>query len=228
MSTSTRPEKYFKLLNCWEAKEIPFDTEHNKRVTLLEEDSLLSERAFDSSICTELTPMAWHEECIVVLCWLVFFGIPLWGPFLILYLFYVNQKIGIACIAVAVAISWLPSDFNTRLCYSHIASLHLKYFSFRAIWKTTLPRGRYIGVTPPHGLFPIAGLLGIFALPRFGGFAGRGAAAKAILCVPLIGNLLRMLGLIEASRKNLDKYLNDGETIGTLDALSFPLLFFSF
>lgn len=49
---------------------------------------------------------------------------------------------------------------------------------------------------------------------RFGGWVGRGAAASAILSVPVIGNLLRMLGCVEADRKVLDSYLTNGETIG--------------
>ena len=55
---------------------------------------------------------------------------------------------------------------------------------------------------------------GYIIIYRFGGFAGRGAAASAILNVPVIGNLLRSLGCVEAHRHILDMYLQNGETIG--------------
>jgi 1-acyl-sn-glycerol-3-phosphate acyltransferase len=76
------------------------------------------------------------------------------------------------------------------------------------------PPGCYIGIQPPHGLFPFGGLLGMFAMPRFVGFSGRGIAASAILAVPVIGQLLKTIGCIDASRDNVKKYLASGESIG--------------
>lgn len=159
-------EANFKLLNCWEASEIPPDTSLLERRRLLESKSLLSETVFTEPLCTVQTDMPFHEELIVMLCWLLFFAIPLWGLPFLLYLLYTDVTTGAAAVAICVAVAKIPTPQNTKLCYHYLATLTLKYFSFRAIWKDTVPKGTYIGVTPPHGLFPIGGILGVFALPR--------------------------------------------------------------
>ena len=188
----------YKCLNCWEAQEIPPETAVDDRSKILESISLVSNDPFKEPLCSLQTPMPIHEELLVMLCWLVFFAVPLWGPFIMLWVLYTNLYTGLICLVCCVLISYWPSTYRPSLCYHYLASLTLKYFSFRAIWTQTVPKGTYIGVTPPHGLFPIAGICGVFALPRFGGFGGRGAAASAILSVPFIGNLLRSLGCVEA------------------------------
>ena len=160
-------ETHYKLLNCWEAQEIPAEVNLAERRRQLERIAVLSATPFKDPICTAQTDMPFYEEVIVMVCWLTFFAIPLWGPFVLAYMLYLNVTYGLFLLALAVAISRIPSPHNPKLCYHYLASLTLKYFSFRAIWKNTLPKGTYIGVTPPHGLFPIAGMLGVFALPRF-------------------------------------------------------------
>lgn len=178
----------FKLLNCWDAKEIPPDTSQEERLRLLERQSIVSAEPFTDPICTQQTEMPLHEELIVMVCWLLFFAIPLWGPFILLYIICSNLKAGVAFITACVVISKIPCPQNTKLCYHYLASLNLKYFSFRAIWLNTTPKGTYIGVTPPHGLFPIAGLLGLCALPRFGlSLIIRCVECKGIQCAGLAG-----------------------------------------
>jgi hypothetical protein len=49
---------------------------------------------------------------------------------------------------------------------------------------------------------------------RFGGYFVRGIAANAILSVPIIGNLLSMIGTVSASRENCMSYLAAGSIIG--------------
>lgn len=159
-------ETHYKLLNCWEAQEIPPDVSLAERRRQLERISVLSDAPFKDPVCTSQTDMPLYEETIVMICWLVFFAIPLWGPFVLGYVVYVKPTYGILLLGLAGLIPRIPSPHNPKLCYHYLASLTLKYFSFRAIWKNTLPKGTYIGVTPPHGLFPIAGMLGVFALPR--------------------------------------------------------------
>lgn len=156
----------YKLLDCWDAREIPPETTFEDRRSELEKMSIVSEIPFKDPLCVLQTPMPIYEEVIVMACWLLFFAIPLWGPFVILWLLYAHLTFGIFCLVICFMVSNVPMLHNTRVCYHYLASLTLKYFSFRAIWTTTIPKGTYIGVTPPHGLFPIAGICGIFALPR--------------------------------------------------------------
>ena len=57
----------------------------------------------------------------------------------------------------------------------------------------------------------LGNILAILALPRFGGFYVRGAAASAVLNFPIAGHLLRMIGLIDVSREVITPALNSGE-----------------
>ena len=159
--------------------------------------------------------MSFMEEFIVASIWFLFFSVVLFGPFIILALLYFKPSVALAVIAVGIGISCTPAPFTPSICSSYIATLNLKYFNYRAIWKETIPPGiPVIAVTPPHGLFPVGGILGIFALPRFAGFCGRGVAATALLYVPILGNLLRYLGCIEATKEVCTATLQRRESIG--------------
>lgn len=54
----------------------------------------------------------------------------------------------------------------------------------------------------------------MLAIPRFGGFYVRGVAASAVLNFPIVGNLLRILGVVDASRDIVRQCLNDGWMVG--------------
>lgn len=215
MDNDVDNEKRYKLINVWEASIIPSETPFIERRKFLEMKSKISDVPFKSELCTIQTDMPIHEEIIVMLSWFIFFSFALYGPLFIIILLFIKFKIAITIIIVCCTVSLVPSPFTPSICYHYIATLNLKYFSYRTIWKTTIPPGKTcIGVTPPHGLFPIGGILGIFAMPRFAGFCGRGVAATAILYFPFIGNFLRMIGCIDATRENCIYYLERGQSIG--------------
>lgn len=208
-------ETEFKLMNTWEAEHIPNDMPFEERKKKLASICDLSKQPFPSDSCTELTSMTAYEEFSVIFVWFLLFSLMLYGPFVVLWFLYYKLEIGLALVGAGVAIAMLPAKFNAAICFSRIATLNLKYFSYRAVWKTTLPPDRpFICLTPPHGLFPIGGILGIFAMPRFTGFFGHGIAATAVLSVPIFGNLLRYLGCIDATRGNCTRCLEGGGSLG--------------
>jgi len=207
-------ETHYKLMNTWDATAIPHNVTQKDRIKRLEAQSTLSKEAFDSNMCTEQVSMPLHEELIVMLAWFLFFAVALYGPIIVLITLYFDYKVGILLICTGVLITYIPSPFIPSICYSYFASLNLKYFSFRAIWKHTCPPGSYIGVQPPHGLFPFGGILGVFAIPRCTAFFGHGVAATAILNVPFIGNFLRCIGCVDANRMNLKQCLANGQALG--------------
>jgi hypothetical protein len=205
----------YKLMNVWEGKEIPKSVSLEERVALLNSQCSIRQHGdFPASVCTSVIPMPWYEETIVVLMWLCLFALVLWGPFVMLFLFIFRWKIALVVVGVLVLIGLIPVEFSETACYHYLATLNLKYFSYRAIWQIMQPPGCYIGVQPPHGLFPFGGLLGMFAMPRFVGFCGRGIAASAILAIPIIGHLLKIIGCIDASRENVRYHLSHGDSIG--------------
>ena len=208
-------ETEFKLLDVWNAPWITGDVSHEERQRILNDASKLSETTFEAGCCTQQTPMPFHEEMLVAFVWFLFFSIVLYGPFIIVGLLFWRPDIAFSLIALSLAISRIPCSFSPSVCCSHIATLNLKYFNYRAIWKETLePTRRFICVTPPHGLFPIGGILGIFAMPRFTGLFGHGIAATAVLNVPVLGNLLKLLGCIDASKESCVNTLEKGGSIG--------------
>jgi 1-acyl-sn-glycerol-3-phosphate acyltransferase len=210
-----KAEKEYKLMNTWEAEYIPKDLPFEDRKVKLASICSLSETPFPANSCTELVPMTIYEEFAVMAVWFVLFSLMLYGPFVVIWLLLHKVEVGLALVVAGVVITLLPAEFSDAICFSKIATLNLKYFSYRAVWKMTLPPDRpFIAVTPPHGLFPIGGILGIFAMPRFTGFFGHGIAATAVLMVPIFGNLLRYLGCIEATRENCSNYLARGASLG--------------
>lgn len=209
-------ESMYKLINVWEATEIDVSVPFEERCQILAAQSALrTDAAFPASQCCTQVEMPLYEEFIVATLWFLFFAIMLWGPLIVGVLLVYKPKIAFFSLGVAMTISMLPVKFNPRVCYHYLATLNLKYFSYRTIWKTTVPAdGTYIGVSPPHGLFPFGGILGVFAMPRFAGFCARGAAASVVLKIPVIGAFLTSIGCVPASREVLSKHLTRGESIG--------------
>lgn len=207
-------ETSFKLMNTWEATSIPHNVTQEYRIKQLEAQSTLSEKPFGSNVCTEQVAMPFYEEFLVMFFWFLLFAVAMYGPIIVLITLYFNAKLGFMLICAGMAIANIPTPFVPSICYSYFASLNLKYFSFRAIWKHTCPPGCYIGVQPPHGLFPFGGILGLFAIPRCTAFFGHGVCATAILNVPLIGNFLRCIGCVDANRTTLRQCLANGQALG--------------
>jgi 1-acyl-sn-glycerol-3-phosphate acyltransferase len=204
------------LISTWDLEPIPASVAAKEREEILRKGSLLSEKgkSFTPEQTRALAPMPWCEELIVVIFWGLMFAALFVGWLILGILLYVKPKLGVAVCAVLAGFSFWTNKFSPVAFRSYLATLNLKYFSFRTIWKRTIPPGTYISVQPPHGLFPFGGVLGLFAMPRFVGFHARGAAASFILRFPIAGNLLRACGGIDASRNNLRRHLERGDFVG--------------
>lgn len=210
-------ETHYKLMKVWEAKPFPdadvIDEKERRR--RLESISQLSRTAFPPNTCNEQVPMPLHEEIIVVIMWLLFFGVMLYGPFVLILIGMFRLDIALTLVVISLTIGLTPTPFKKWMCDHYLATLNLKYFSYRGVWRTTIPPNkRFIVITPPHGLFPFGGILGILAIPRFAGFFPRGLAASVILRIPFVGNLLQFMGVIDAAKANVIEHLQHDEVIG--------------
>ena len=145
LTTAIAEETDYKLMDVWSAKEIPQTVTHYERVKALESQSTLSNKPrtpFDSKSCLDITPMPWYEEVIVMLTWLILFSTVLYGPFLIIFLIYQQyNSVLVYVLCACILICFFPSPFSKHACYHYLATLQLKYFSCRVIWKTTRPQG---------------------------------------------------------------------------------------
>ena len=158
-------ETQYKLLDVWKIETVDLNMEERKRQQAIKEACTLSEKPFPCEICTLPMPMKWWEEAIVCLICFIFFGSLLYGPFLFIALAYFNLKYAITLAIILTTLVAFPRDIFLRsACFSYIATLILRYFSYRGAWKDFMPTGRSLMlVAPPHGLFPI-GILIIFTI----------------------------------------------------------------
>ena len=206
----------YKMIRSWEAEYIRGDVPIEERHKLIESNSLLSDTPFPPNSANQECDMPWHEEVIVCIFWLALFSIVLYGPFVLILLFYFQPILAVTSVALLLSVSYaLGSEFDKTSCYSYLSTLILKYFSYRGIWRNYPPHDKpLIVVGPPHGLFPFGSLAGALAIPRFGNYHVRGIGASAVLAVPIIGNLLKRIGIIDASREVVRQYLDEGHIVG--------------
>jgi hypothetical protein len=95
-TNSRKHGQCYKLMNVWEGKEIPMSVSFAEREEMLTRQCALDPNGdFPSPLCTAVTPMPWHEEMIVVLLWLALFALVLWGPLLLIALFYFRSKVAL-------------------------------------------------------------------------------------------------------------------------------------
>lgn len=208
-------EKEYKLLDVWKAPHIPENVKELDRQELIRKHCMLSDKPFPSELCTPPMPMLWWEELIACCVMFVFFASLLYGPFIFLFLLFYSLKIAFAFAAIAVTIAYIPTRFDKHACFSYVSTLILRYFSYRGSWTTFMPTNTaFILAGPPHGLFPIGNICAMLALPRFAGLYIRGAAASAVVNFPVAGNMLRLIGIIDASKSVVQKHLLAGDVVG--------------
>jgi len=134
---------------------------------------------------------------------------------------------GLAIILMPLVV--LPQKFVPSTLHSWLANITLKYFSFRFIseqYPKTMPKTKnteneiekhapQILVAPPHGVFPYGNLLAMLVWPSLTGHHFQGLAANAALRIPIFKQVLRSMGVIDASRQSARKALeNFPYTIG--------------
>ncbi len=171
--------------------------------------------------------MSIWEELITVL--FLACGVPN-GVFVIPTLTFLVGKFVIGRVSMAflglgillLPLAILPQAFVPTVLQSWIAIRVAKYFSFRFIFEDRPPpknpqdpnyRPR-IMVAPPHGVFPYGNLLAMLVWPAVTGSTFRGLAASSALRPPIFKQILRSMGVIDASRHIARKALEDGESLG--------------
>lgn len=124
--------------------------------------------------------------------------------------------------AILLPLAILPQPFVPSVLQSWIAIRVVKYFSFRFILEERPPvknlddpnyRPR-IMVAPPHGVFPYGNLLAMLVWPVISGDTFRGLAASMALGPPIFKQILRSMGVIDASRQTARNAVENGESLG--------------
>lgn len=215
MEASRSTSVKYNLTNTWEIPTLPRSAKIAERELAIGNASRQSDTPdFSPELCQEIIPMPFHEELIVIILWATMFTMLLLEPVVLLILLVFRLRAGITLIVIKVALSKVHVPFTPSFCHSYIATLCLKYFSYRTIWNNLDPLDRSICCMPPHGLFPFGGLLSMFAMPRSIGTYGRGATASFLLGFPIMGQLLQAIGCVDASRQSLESYISKGYPIG--------------
>jgi 1-acyl-sn-glycerol-3-phosphate acyltransferase len=169
--------------------------------------------------------MAWYEELACIL--FLGFGIPN-GIFTIpptLYL--IGWLVGSVKVTFVVAgalllsLAILPQPFVPSILQSWMACQVARYFSFKFIFEGLPPPKTdskdyhpRINVAPPHGVFPYGNILSILVYPSVCGHAFRGLAASSALRTPIFKQVMRSIGIIDASRHVARKALERKESLG--------------
>jgi 1-acyl-sn-glycerol-3-phosphate acyltransferase len=128
--------------------------------------------------------------------------------------------IGVAT-ALLLPLAILPQKFIPSTLQTWLAVQVVRYFSYRMVFEE-LPAPREgnpdqrtrIMVAPPHGVFPYGNLLAMLAYPTLCGDTFRGLASSSALRPPFFKQILRSIGVIDASRHVARKTLEHGESIG--------------
>lgn len=185
----------------------------------------------------KVQPMAWWEELLTVL-FLAFvvpngvFTVPplvfLLGKFVVGNVPKTFAVFGLMLLPLAI----LPQPYKPKTLQSWIAIQVCRYFSFRFIYEeqpmavptpgsqkedsddNTDQYHPRIMVAPPHGVFPYGNILSMLVFPSMFGQSFRGLASSAALRPPVFKQVLRSIGVIDASRNVARKALEQNKSLG--------------
>jgi 1-acyl-sn-glycerol-3-phosphate acyltransferase len=172
-----------------------------------------------------LAPLSWWEE-VVTMAFLGF-GVPN-GVFTIPVVTFLVGRFLLGSVATAflflalllIPLAIIPQPFVPSVLQSWIACRVIKYFSFRFILEErpkspSDPQYRpWIMVAPPHGVFPYGNLLAMLVWPVLNGSTFRGLAASSALRPPIFKQILRSMGVIDASRHVARRAVEEGNCLG--------------
>jgi 1-acyl-sn-glycerol-3-phosphate acyltransferase len=120
-----------------------------------------------------------------------------------------------AVIFILIPLAIIPQPYIRNSTEWWMSWLVVKYFSFKVITECEYdPKCRHIYVAPPHGVFPYGNLLAVQAWRARFGFPFRGLASSAALRVPVFKQVLRCVGVVDASRHVAHKALVEDGAIG--------------
>lgn len=134
-----------------------------------------------------------------------------------------NIQLTFAVFSVAVLpLAILPQSYIPSILQSWMSIQVIKYFSFRLILESLPPTRKdgdqdyrpQIFVAPPHGVFPYGNILAMLTWPTVCGQGFRGLSASSALRPPIFKQILRSIGVIDASRQVARKALESGESLG--------------
>jgi len=168
----------------------------------------------------------WAEAlCVLFLAFVVPTGVftlpptvALVGKFIVGNVKLTFMAFGMLLLPLAI----LPQAFVPSTLQSFLAIQICKYFSFRFIIEQRPPvidpnnkkHHPSLMVAPPHGVFPYGNILSMLGFPALFGHTFRGLASSAALRPPIFKQVLRSIGVVDASRQVARKTLEGGETIG--------------
>mmetsp|Transcript_22735 Transcript_22735/g.37636 ORF Transcript_22735/g.37636 Transcript_22735/m.37636 type:complete len:364 (-) Transcript_22735:57-1148(-) len=116
---------------------------------------------------------------------------------------------------ILLPLTFIPQPFIKESTEWWLSWIIVKYFSAKYISEAECSRdNRYIYVAPPHGVFPYGNILAIQAWPSRFGFGFRGLAASSALRVPIFKQILRCIGVVDASRHVARKAIEEDGAIG--------------
>jgi 1-acyl-sn-glycerol-3-phosphate acyltransferase len=132
----------------------------------------------------------------------------------------VQWTIGVAT-ALLLPLAILPQKFLPSTLQSWLSVQVVRYFSYRMVFEELPARSGgnpdhrpRIMVAPPHGVFPYGNILAMLAYPTLCGETFRGLASSSALRPPFFKQILRSIGVIDASRHVARKTLENGESLG--------------
>jgi 1-acyl-sn-glycerol-3-phosphate acyltransferase len=179
----------------------------------------------------------WEETlCVLFLAFVVPNGIFTIPPTLFLIGKFLVGDIKLTFIVFGlflVPLVILPQAFIPSRLQSFLAIQVCKYFSFRFVIEQrpecppppsslnnkdnkdndNIYRPS-IMVAPPHGVFPYGNILSVLSFPALHGCTFRGLASSAALRPPIFKQILRSIGIVDASRHVARNTLENGESIG--------------
>ena len=146
-----------------------------------------------------------HVTCVLLLA----FGPPNGAfnfPLALLLIGYfivgnVTQTFLIALLTVFLPLALIPQPYTKSSTEWWMSWVVVKYFSTKFLSEQLFQSNRrQIYVAPPHGVFPYGNILAIQVWRTLFGFPFRGLAASSALRVPVFKQMLRCIGIVDASR----------------------------
>ncbi|KAL3909232.1 MAG: hypothetical protein SGARI_002704 [Bacillariaceae sp.] len=181
----------------------------------------------------KVQPMTFWEEaiCVLFLAFVVPNGVFTIPPIVFLIGKFVVGNVPMTFLAfglLLLPLAILPQPYIPSSLESWMAVQVCRYFSFRFVCEeqppptpdkasakdSDKPYHPRIMVAPPHGVFPYGNILSMIVFPPLFGQTFRGLASSAALRPPVFKQVLRSIGVIDASRNVARKALDRGISTG--------------
>mmetsp|Transcript_2394 Transcript_2394/g.5190 ORF Transcript_2394/g.5190 Transcript_2394/m.5190 type:complete len:382 (-) Transcript_2394:69-1214(-) len=208
-------------LSVDELRKMANGTDEDRRRPLIPVSKVVKEDVLK----VEKMSFASETLCVLFLAFLVPNGVFTLPPTIALIGKFLLGNVKLAFMAFGILIlplAILPQAFVPSSLQSYLAIQVCKYFSFRFIMEERPahpePKNKKyhpaIYVAPPHGVFPYGNILSMLGFPALFGHTFRGLASSAALRPPIFKQVLRAIGIVDASRHVARNTLEGAESIG--------------